>query len=324
MAQPKPCGPNPRFFIVGCPRSGTSLLKRMLNAHSQVAVLGESHWIVELFEEKRGLTPEGLVNPELVSQLIQSPKFNRLGISSVQLETLLAAQHPVDYSTFITRIFDAYGQAQAKLFVGNKTPWFVRRLPTLHTLWPRARFVHLIRDGRDVCLSMAAWPTNHRNHPARFSTWKEDAVSTAALWWEHMVRKGREAGRLLGAGLYYEMSYESLVSHPAEECSRLCSFLQLPLDAAMLKCHEGQAKPIAARPITQGLRDWRSQMSADEVGRFEAVAGDLLDELTYPRAFPNSACVSSPCTTAIRRSLGQDPVWLEHNAESQPPLNHET
>lgn len=317
MAAPEPCPPNPYVFIVGCPRSGTSLLKRMLNAHSQIAVFGESHWIVQLFEEQRGLTPQGLVTPELISHLVDSPKFNRLRISSVQLETLLAAPHPITYSAFISRIFDVYAQSQGKALVGNKTPWFVRRIHTLHTLWPRARCVHLIRDGRDVCLSVANWPTTHRNHPALFFTWKEDAVSTAALWWEYMVRTGRQAGESLGPELYYEIRYESLVSHPAEECSRLCAFLRLPYDGAMLSCHEGQTKPVAARPVTRGLRDWRSQMSADEDARFEAAAGSLLDELSYARVFPNSASASVPSVAKIRTLLAQDPAWLDHTRDSQ-------
>jgi sulfotransferase family protein len=321
MTVAEPCPQNPYVFIVGCPRSGTSLLKRMLNAHSQIAVFGESHWIVQLFEEQKGLTPQGLSTPELISHLVNSPKFNRLRISSVQLETLLATPHPVTYSAFIARIFDMYGQSHGKALVGNKTPWFVRRIHTLHTLWPRARFVHLIRDGRDVCLSMGNWPTTHRNHPALFSTWNEDTISTAAFWWEYMVQTGREAGRSLGPDLYYEIRYESLVSHPAEECSRLCAFLRLPYDGAMLSCHEGQTKPIASRPVTQGLRDWRSQMSSDEIARFEGAAGGLLNELGYPRVFPDSASESVSGAAKIRTLLAQDPAWRDHTRESRLMVN---
>ena len=315
---PEPRTINPYVFIVGCPRSGTSLLKRMLNAHFQIAVFGESHWIVQLFEEQRGLTPQGLATPELTSHLVDSPKFNRLRISRGQLEALLATGQPITYASFVAGIFDLYGKSQGKVLVGNKTPWFVRRIKTLYSLWPTARFVHIIRDGRDVCLSMANWPTTHRNHPARFSTWNEDAVSTAALWWEYMVRIGREAGESLGPELYYEMRYESLVENPAEECSRLCSFLGLPYDDAMLRFYEGQTKATAARPITLGLRDWRHQMPADDVARFEAAAGEILDQLGYSRAFPASGSARLQRTTKIRTLLAQDPAWRDHTSESRP------
>src|SRR5207245_10677734 len=99
-------------------------------------------------------------------------------------------------------------------------------------------------------------------------------------------------GNLLGHESYYELRYESLLSYPEEECKRLCTFLGLPYDDAMLRFHEGRTKTDptldakrAWRPITPGLRDWRSQMPGEDVERFEAVAGDLLDELGYPRAF---------------------------------------
>jgi hypothetical protein len=111
-------------------------------------------------------------------------------------------------------------------------------------------------------------------------------VSTSALWWESNVRLGRESGKSLGPELYYEVRYESLVAHPQEECEALSAFLGLPYDDAMLRFDETQPKRKARRPITPGLRDWRTQMSRDDVERFEAMAGDLLDELGCPRAFP--------------------------------------
>jgi len=86
--------------------------------------------------------------------------------------------------------------------------------------------------------------------------------------------------------LYFEVRYESLVAHPREECEALSAFLGLPYDDAMLRFDETQTKRKTRRPITPGLRDWRTQMSRDDVERFEAMAGDLLDELGCPRAFP--------------------------------------
>jgi hypothetical protein len=120
-----------------------------------------------------------------------------------------------------------------------------------------------------------------------------DQVSTAAVWWEWQVRLGREDGGSLAPKLYHEVRYEALVSEPAKECETLCSFLDLPYDDAMLKFHEGREKADpnldakkAWRPLTFGLRKWSEQMPAEALERFEASAGDLLEELGYPRACP--------------------------------------
>jgi hypothetical protein len=185
---------------------------------------------------------------------------------------------------------------------------------TLHTLWPQARFVHLIRDGRDVALSLMSWPSVLNKKPGTFPTWKDDPVSTAALWWELNVRRGREAGRLLGAELYREFRYESLLAQPEQICAELCEFLGLAYEEAMLHYHEasrradpGPEAGHARQPITPGLRNWKTQMSAEDVERFEAAAGALLDELGYPRAFTRLRTAAVVQADRVRTLLANAP-----------------
>lgn len=166
---------NPYLFIVGCPRSGTTLLKRLVNAHPQIAIRGESHWITRYFKKQTGLTRQGLVTPELIPRLLEYQKFSKLKIGREDLEKLMAKGKQISYAKFVSSIFDLYGRRQGKRLVGDKTPSYVRHIPLLHALWPRARFVHLIRDGRDVCLSMLNWNKAHKA-AGRFVTWSEDPV----------------------------------------------------------------------------------------------------------------------------------------------------
>jgi hypothetical protein len=187
----------------------------------------------------------------------------------------------------------------------------VRSIPTLHVLWPEAKFVHLIRDGRDVCMSILSWKKASRK-VGRFTTWTEDPLSTTALWWEWSVRLGREDGSSLEPGLYYEMRYESLIAHPADECAALCTFLGLPYEDEMLRFHKGRERTEpgldakrAWQPVTSGLRDWRSQMPAGDVERFEAAVGDLLDELGYARAVPRLPSEALKHARKIRHSFRQ-------------------
>jgi Sulfotransferase family len=267
----------------------------MVDAHPQVAVVNEARFIPRYFKSRTGLTPEGFVTPELIPKLLEHRRFHKLKIDREDVERLINTDEPASYSSFVSAIFDLYGQREGKSLVGDKTPSYVLSLPTLHGLWPTAKFVHIIRDGRDVCLSMLNWLSEKGQVAARRrATWTEDPVSTAALWWKHRVRLGREDGNALRPELYYEIRYETLVSQPATECAALCDFLGLPHDDAMLRFYEGREKADfgldakrAWRPITPGLRDWGSQMTLDDMERFEAAAGDLLEELGYPRAVPD-------------------------------------
>ncbi len=304
---------NPCVFIVGCPRSGTTLLRRIVSAHPKIVITPEAHWIPLWFEQRRGLTAGGLVTPELVSELLAHDKFALFGLGRETLISLAGSGQPISYASFVSGIFDLYGEARGKKTVGNKTPDSVRRIGTLHTLWPEARFVHLIRDGRDVALSLMNWPSVRTKKPGTFPTWKDNPVSTAALWWELNVRRGREAGEALGPELYRELRYESLVAHPEQECATLCEFLGLAYDEAMLSYHEaftaaaGQEVVHDRQPITSGLRNWRAQMPPNDVERFEAAVGVLLDEMGYPRAFTSPRPVAVEHSTQVRNLLANVP-----------------
>ncbi len=307
---------NPYVFVVGCPRSGTTLLGRLLDAHPELAIIHEGRFVAAWFEQRRGLTPDGDVTPELVDSLLGFRPFAGVRVTREQLEALAAgAAGPVAYADFVSGVFDRHGAAHGKRLVGDKTPHYVRSLPLLHGLWPHARFVHIVRDGRDVCLSVRSWPkvAERGGAAARYSSWERDPAATTALWWEWQVRLGREAGAALGPELYHEVSYEALVDDPAGGCRALCDFLTIPYDERMLGFHEGRTRDDpeldakkAWRPVTPGLRNWRTEMPTPELERFEAAAGELLEELGYPRGAPRPDPDAVESAALARRSFAAD------------------
>jgi hypothetical protein len=283
---------NPFVFIVGCARSGTTLFRRMVDAHPMIAIIPEIGWLARKYQRREGLTPDGRVTPEFVATLGDKGGFGRytpLPISREVLTERIASGPPITYAGLISLLFDRYGEDRNKRLVGNKTVDHALNVDTLHEVFPETKFVHLIRDGRDVASSLIAWRRSKRL-AQKFSTWNEDPVTTSALWWEWHVRRAREAGLPLGPQLYREVSYESLVVRPAGECEALCKFLGVPFDDRMVRFYEGKEKDDPNldakegwRPPTPGLRDWRKEMSSEDVEKFEAVAGELLEELGYPR-----------------------------------------
>jgi hypothetical protein len=281
---------NPYVFLVGCPRSGTTLLRRIGDAHAELAIVGELHWLPRWWERRIGITPAGMVTRELLDVLLADRRFPKLGLAPERVAELVEYGGPKHYAQFVVELFDLHGEVRGKRLVGEKTPGYVRHVPTLSELWPHARVVHLIRDGRDVALSLLDWRRAERN-VGRFPTWDEDPVTTGALFWEWNVRLGRESGALLGPDRYHELRYEALVADPEAECAELCAFLGVAYDPAMLRFHHGRARPKAGLSakkarlsVTAGLRSWREQMRPADVARFEAAAGPLLDELGLERA----------------------------------------
>jgi hypothetical protein len=277
---------NPYLFVVGCPRSGTTMLRRMLDAHPSIAMTRETHWIPKFVPPG-----DGHVTPELVAELCEHPKFAKLRLSREEVERA-GAGSPL-YATFVAALFDRYGEKAGKPLVGDKTPGYVRAIPLLHWLFPHARFVHLVRDGRDVCLSALGWEPKQAGFRRRFPTWADAPVATCALWWSSQVLPGRQAGRELPPGLYHEVRYDELAAKPEATLRALCAFLGVDYSDTMARYHEGRAshKPgLSAKkawlPPTVGLRNWQTQMADDEVGEFESVAGDALEELGFVRAHP--------------------------------------
>lgn len=248
------------------------------------------------YEKGIGLSQDGFVTRDLGALLLSKRRLFRdvdLGITAQELADWTETSSGLSWARFISMLCDRYGRARGKALVGNKTPSFVRRISTMHLLWPEAKFVHIIRDGRDVLLSARVkWKDTPTFRD--FSTWNLDKTTTAALWWEWNVRLGREAGRSMGPDYYYEMRYEQLVTDPESECTKLCDFLGVPFEAGILRHQEnfqirhnqggGIINERVALPITPGLRDWRSEMTRADLELFEAASGKLLDELAYPRA----------------------------------------
>jgi hypothetical protein len=284
----------------------------MVNAHHDLAIVHETHWIPRWFEKRKGITPEGFVKLELIDNLIADRRFKNLKVSPEDVEALLDSGRATSYASFVSALFDLHGRRRGKRLAGDKTPAYVRSLPTLHSLWPEAKFVHLIRDGRDVALSVTNW-SRAGSAAGRFATYAEDPVATTAVWWEWNVRVGREDGTALPQSLYYELRYERLVADPGAECAGLCEFLGLPYDDAMLRFHEGRTKDDpdldakrAWRPITSGLRNWESQMPRADADRFAAAAGGLLTELGYPRAVGSLQPGALTTVRAVREAFSRE------------------
>jgi hypothetical protein len=274
-------------FVVGSVRSGTTMLRLMLNRHPELAIPGEAYFPVQLWPRRqRYLGPAGFDMQLLTDDLLEDPDHpdfrDNWGLDPEYVRAELPRRRADDYPDALRRVYELYAEAHGKPRYGNKTPVFVRRMGMLTEMFPEATFVHLIRDGRDVAMSMLE------------QAWGPTRLTDAAALWKHLVEEGRSGGARLGSQRYLEVRYEELVADPESTLERVCAHIGVAPSPEMLRYHEDALDHLPprvhhldqrlTRPPTAGLRDWRRAMSAADLETFEAIAGDLLEELGYETA----------------------------------------
>jgi hypothetical protein len=277
---------HPFPFIVGRGRSGTTLVRAMLDSHPHIAVPDESHFILVLARRRRRYErPEGFAAAAFLDDLERHPNYRWMGVDPDRVRSDLLDSPPVDYVDAVRRVFAVYARDRGKPRYADKTPSHVLSLPALSRLFPEGRFVHVIRDGRDVALSYLDVP------------WGPRSVAEAAFLWKRAVTRGRRNGNQLGRDGYRELRYEELVDRPEPVVAEVCEFLELEFVPEMLRYFERadqvadsmqfpETRQALRLPPTKGVRDWRAQMSRSDLVDFEAIAGGLLSELGYERGVP--------------------------------------
>lgn len=280
-------------FIVGVGRSGTTLLRAMLDSHPQLAIPPESRFVVDLVRQrKRYEEPGGFDVDAFSADLTSRLVFKLWQFSEAEVRAMLKERSVRGYADAIRALYELYAARLDKSLYGDKTPRNLLYMRELADLFPESRFVHLIRDGRDVALSyldVGFGPV---------------FLEEAALRWKRHLTKGRKVGRELGDERYLELRYEELVRQPETTLSEICDFLGMSFDAAMLDYTSGSQRLIdetlfgyahsnLKRKPTPQIRDWRHQLNAKEAGVFEVIAGDLLEELGYETG-------EAPRTAAVR------------------------
>lgn len=279
---------NPYVFVVGCPRSGTTLLQRMLDAHPDMAIANDTHFIPRAAKKALRHNSDPELSNELVKAVLAYRRFYRMGLDDDEVREVASQSHK--YSEFVSRLYDLRAQKQGKTISGEKTPDYCRKIPQLSALFPQAKFIHIIRDGRDTALSTLDW-ANETKGPGKWGLWQSDPVGTCALWWRWQVSTGSTEGAKLPADRYREIRYEDLVSQPERRLEELAEFLEIEYSEDMSRFFVGKTrqKPgLSAKsawiPPTKGLRDWRQQMSDEDALLFQELAGDWLERFAYEPA----------------------------------------
>jgi hypothetical protein len=268
-------------FVLGCPRSGTTVLYHMLLSAGNFAVYRtESNVFNLLVPRFRGMR-SAADRKELLDVWLRSKLFRVSGLDAREISARIMRDCRSG-GDFLRILMQEMARQQAVVRWADCTPEHLLYMEQIKREIPDALFIHIIRDGRDVALSYAkqGW-----SYPLPWD--RHDRLGVAGLYWEWLVDKGREQGKRLGAG-YQEVRFEELVARPQETLSRLGSFIDHDLDyeriqragigsvsepnSSFLGESEGTFNPVGR---------WKTKMSAEQTADFEQLVGDFLLKLGY-------------------------------------------
>ena len=283
---------SPAPFVVGVNRSGTTLLRMMLDAHPDLTIPPETHFVPELIAAAEAKDPA----PEaLLATITGQREWGDFGLDEDELLERFRAIEPLNAGDALRAFYSAYAERAGKPRWGEKTPIYVKSMRKIERALPEARFVHVIRDGRDVALSI------------RDRAVKEHPIDRIAERWVRRISRAREQARHLAH--YEEIRYENLILDTRPTLERVCELFELPWDDALLDYHERSADRLeemkrelpddgkrttlsverrmathartTEEPDPRRASRWRESMDRSDRAQFESIAGPLLVELGY-------------------------------------------
>ncbi len=262
----------PPFFRVGCERSGTTMTSLMLAHHPRLA-FDDFYFTVEMIPDEGGW-------PDLAAY------YAYLGTDRTFQASGLAVDKALDYPRLVDSFLRQKQRATGKPIVGGKIRENYHRVLWV---WPDARFIHLVRDGRDVARSLIGmgWVGN---------------MFTGAEYWLRAVRGWDRLCEMVREDRRIEVRYEDLVSDPEVNLRLVCDFLRVPYDPAMLNYPKDSTYDAPSR---QFAAQWRRKLSIEEIELAESLMADML----MKRGYELSGYARREIDPALERRLRRQDRW---------------
>lgn len=257
----------------------------MLNAHPEVSIPQESHIIYKIARLRaRGRWPASVTTDagwaHLVETLNETPYLDTWELDRAPVRERLAALSERTHAAAFRALFEEYLRQHGGTWWGDKTPQHVQYALLLDRLFPGGKVVHIVRDGRDVALSLMS------------RKWGPRRMEIAGYYWAWLVLSGIVAGAVVGPERYREVQFEDLVTHPEATLRDLCGWLGLPFRQELLDYYKTDdavsytkggpvARKLATPPDPSHTQRWRERMTPGAHRRFIRQAGGFLAHLGY-------------------------------------------
>ncbi|MFI6476627.1 sulfotransferase family protein [Nonomuraea sp. NPDC050663] len=269
-------------FVIGCPRSGTTMLQLMLHSHPRIAVAPETRFVIPTYTRRRafGDMRDAACRQALAEWIAtdKSTKFKELGLARDAF-VQEATKAPGSLGSVLGTAFRMYADRFGKARWGDKRPSYVKQVDILRRIFPDAQFIHLIRDGRDCVSSLKEMPW--------FTLDSFHAMST----WAEAIDYGNKLARTLPADSYYELRYEDLTDDPGAEMQKLCAYLGEEFDPSVVSPKQAADTVVPLHKVwhtnTHGevtrarVGSWGQRLEDWEISLCEDMLGARLQDKGY-------------------------------------------
>jgi hypothetical protein len=259
------------------------MLRYMISSHPNVYIPPESNFIARLFADRSQEPLERADAVLAIRQILEYKVFFRDWKGELpDPESFVASLDDLMPATIIGRLFGDYAAQHGSRRWGDKSPIYTDHITEISSIMPEALFIHVIRDGRDVALSMM----KSYQGPRFFYI----DLCYAARSWRRRVIAARRAGETLGSQRYMEVRYEDLTKDPGHELLEIANFIGEDFAVEMTRPEETASTMYHSRGIHSSTRSapsdksshrWKGAMTESDERIFRALAGDVLDELGY-------------------------------------------
>lgn len=261
-------------FMVGRTRSGLTILLKILSNYTPVYGCRDQGMLLR-FKDLLGVYGDLTVQSNmqhLIQDILDSYEYKHLFRGpEVEAEEIFNRLPEMTYAALINEIYKVKAETHGKVNWIEKTPNYALRIPDLLELFPKARIIHMSRDGRDVTVSL--FKSKHGTKNAYM----------AARYWQKTILAARHARELVGSSNFHELRYEDLLADPIGTFSNLLDFFQM--DQSLVDDWRKDADSVLKR---DNMGKWKEQLSDRDVRMFERVAGDTLELYGYDVVTPSN------------------------------------
>lgn len=281
MSVPTPVKSKRPVLVLGSPRSGTTLLYHMILSAGNFAVYRTESNVFNLLLPRFGDLRARRNRQALMKVWLGSKLYTRSGLDAKEIERKVMEECSSG-GDFLRIVMGEIARKQGVERWADCTPDHLLYLPAIKRSIPEALVIHIVRDGRDVALSL-----DKQKWIRPFPWDKHKSLLVAGLYWEWIVNKGRKNGRALGAD-YMEIHFEDLIREPRSTLARLGQFIKHDLDYdRILKVGIGSVSdpntsfPESEKAVFEPVERWRSQFPTEQLAVFEGLVGPTLKDLGY-------------------------------------------